>query len=146
MYISFFLPNQSEGKIMVDSSKDELEKLVKLRAEFESKLAAKWKYRTPLELEAEILREKVAIQKLKEELGRVDDRAAKIDLERRELEDKLESTKEVATSRGTQKLDANVKVGELGNLKSTKEVATSRATQKLGENARAHKKKTLVRF
>jgi len=77
------------------------------------------KYRTPLELEAEILRKKVTIKKLKEELGRVDDRAVKFDLERRELED---------------------------NLKSTKEVVTSSPIQKLEANSRAHKKKTLVRF
>jgi hypothetical protein len=131
------LPNQNEGKIMVDSSQDELEKLKNQRAEFESKLAAKWKYRTPLELEAEVLRKKVAIQKLKEELGRVDDRAAKIDLERRELEDRLKSTKEVATSRANPKLEANVKVSELEhNLKSTKEVATSRANPKLEANVK----------
>jgi len=90
-----------------------------------------------LELEAEILRKKVTIKKLKEELGRVDDRAVKFDLEKRELEDKLKSTKEVATSNAIQKLEANVKVSELeDNLKSTKEVATSNAIQKLEAEAK----------
>ena len=117
---------------MSDSSKDELEKLKKQRAELESKLAAKWKHRTPFELEAEALREKVAIQELKEELDRANDRAAKTNPERRGL-DKLKSTKEFATSGIIQKSGAKINVGELEDkLKSTKEFATSGIIQKSG--------------
>jgi len=94
---------------MSDSSKAELEKLKKQRTELESKLAAKWKHRTPFELEAETLREKVAIRELKDELGIVNDRAAKVNLKRRGLEDKLKSTKEFATSGVIQKSEAEVK-------------------------------------
>ena len=94
---------------MSASSKDELEKLKKLRAELESELAAKWKHRTPFEFEAETRREKVAIQELKAELDRVNDRAAKANPERIELEDKLKSTKALATSRDIQKSGAETK-------------------------------------
>jgi hypothetical protein len=97
---------------MTDSSNDELEKLKKQRAELESKLLANWKHRTPFEVEAEIVREKVAIQELKKELDRVNDRAPKANPERinvGELEDKLKSTKEFATSGIIQKSGAEVK-------------------------------------
>jgi hypothetical protein len=121
------------GKAMSASSKDELEKLKKLRAELESELAAKWKHRTPFEFEAEVRREKVAIQELKAELDRVNDRAAKANPERMELEDKLKSTKALATSRDIQKSGAKINVGELEDkLKSTKALATSRDIQKSG--------------
>jgi len=125
------------GKVMSDSSKGELEKLKKQRTELESELAAKWKHRTPFEVEAEImhacLREKVAIQELKKELDRVNDRAPKANPEKKGLEDNLKSTKELATSGITQKSGAKINVGELeDNLKSTKELATSGITQKSG--------------
>jgi hypothetical protein len=122
----------ARGKVMSDSSKDELEKLKKQRAELESKLAAKWKHRTPFELEAASLRERVIIQELKEELDRVNDRATKASPETRG-QNELKSKKELATLGILQKSGAKINVGELEDkTKSTKELATLGILQKSG--------------
>jgi chromosome condensin MukBEF MukE localization factor len=111
---------------MSDSPKDMLEKLKKQRAELESELLAKWKHRTPFEVEAEILRENVAIQELKKELDRVNNRTAQVNLELKKLEDRV-----------IQESEGKINIGELEDkMKSTKEFATSGITRKSGAKAK----------
>ncbi len=116
---------------MTGSSKDELEKLKKQRAELESKLVAVRKNRNALEDETGVLEETVAIRELEEELKKEEDVVAKFTLKKGELKNKLKAPKEFATSGITQKSGAKINVGELEDkLKLTKEFATSVDIQK----------------
>ena len=72
---------------MVDTSKDELEKLQKLRTEFESRLAAIEEEQNTVEKGMKILRQKVAIRELDESVRRKRQELAGLRLEKKRLED-----------------------------------------------------------
>jgi hypothetical protein len=71
---------------MVDSSKDEMEKLQKLRTELESRLAAVEAEQKTEEEEIKILREKVAIRELEESVRRRRKELEGLRLEKKTLE------------------------------------------------------------
>jgi len=75
------------GKVMSDSSKDELEKLRKLRTELESILASIEGEQKTVEEGMEILRQKVAIRELEESVRRRQEELAGLGLEKKRLED-----------------------------------------------------------
>jgi len=72
---------------MSDSSKDELEKLRKLRTELESILASIEGEQKTVEEGMEILRQKVAIRELEESVRRRQEELAGLGLEKKRLED-----------------------------------------------------------
>jgi hypothetical protein len=76
------------GKVMSDSSKDELEKIKKLRAELESKLGYAQRDRKALEEGMQILREKAAVRELEDKLREEQDAVTSLRIEKKELEDK----------------------------------------------------------
>ena len=94
---------------MTDSSKEELEKIRKLRAEFENKLANATRDRKALEEEMQILREKAAVRELEDKLREEQDAIAGLRIEKKGLENKSKSTKEFATSGIIQKPGAETK-------------------------------------
>jgi hypothetical protein len=72
---------------MVDTSKDEMEKLQKLRTELESRLAAIEEEKKAEEEEVKFLREKVAIRELEESVRRRQKELEGLRLEKKTLED-----------------------------------------------------------
>jgi hypothetical protein len=96
------------GKVMTDSSKAELEKLKKQRAELESKLVAVQKNRNTLEDETGVLEETVAIRELVEKLKEEEDAVAKLTLKREELRNRSKAPKESATPKAAQKMKEEV--------------------------------------
>jgi hypothetical protein len=72
---------------MVDSSKDEMEKLQKLRTELESRLAAIEEEQKAEEEEIKVLREKVAIRELEESVRIRRKELEGLRLEKKTLED-----------------------------------------------------------
>ena len=72
---------------MVDSSKDEMEKLQKLRTELESRLAAIEEEQKTEEEEIKVLREKAAIRELEESVRRRRKELEGLRLEKKTLED-----------------------------------------------------------
>jgi hypothetical protein len=78
------------GKVVTYSSKDELEKLKKQRAELESKLTHAQRDRKALEEGMQILREKTAIRELEDKLKEEQDAVTSLRIETKELEDKTE--------------------------------------------------------
>jgi len=76
---------------MTDSPKDELEKLQKLRAELESRLAAIDEEQETLEEESKIIREKAAIRELEKKMREKQDALANLRIEKKELEDNLKA-------------------------------------------------------
>ncbi len=74
---------------MTDSPKDELEKLQKLRAELENKLAAIDADKKKAEESITVLREKAAVQDLERKVREKQDALAALVFEKNELEEKL---------------------------------------------------------
>lgn len=74
---------------MTDSPKDELEKLQKLRAELESKLAAIDADQKSVEESIKVLREKAAIRELEKKVRERQNALASLAFEKNELEEKL---------------------------------------------------------
>jgi len=72
---------------MVDPSKDEMEKLQKLRTELESRLAVIEDEQKAEEEEIKILREKVAIRELEESVRRRQQELSGLRFEKKRLED-----------------------------------------------------------
>jgi hypothetical protein len=76
---------------MVDSSRDEMEKLQKLRTELESRLAAIEKEQKTVEDETRMLREKATIRELERKMREKQDALASLRIEKKELEDKMKA-------------------------------------------------------
>ncbi|NIW13599.1 MAG: hypothetical protein GWN31_06625 [Candidatus Thorarchaeota archaeon] len=74
---------------MTDSPKDELEKLQKLRAELENKLAAIDADQKKVEESITVLREKAAVRDLERKVREKQDALAALVFEKNELEEKL---------------------------------------------------------
>jgi len=72
---------------MVDTSKDEMEKLRKLRTELESRLAVIEDEQKAEEEEIKILREKAAIRELEESVRRRQEELAGLRFDKKRLED-----------------------------------------------------------
>jgi len=72
---------------MFDSSKDEMEKLQKLRTELESRLAVIEEEQKAEEEEIKVLRQKVAIRELEESVRRRQKELEGLRLEKKTLED-----------------------------------------------------------
>jgi hypothetical protein len=79
---------------MVGSSKDEMEKLQKLRTELESRLAAIEEEQKTVEEETKVLREKAAIRELERKMREKQDALANLRIEKKELEDKIKAPNE----------------------------------------------------
>ena len=72
---------------MVDTSKDEMEKLQELRTALESRLEFIEEEQETVEEEMKILRQKVAIRELEESVRRRQDELAGLRLEKKRLKD-----------------------------------------------------------
>jgi len=83
------MKTKSEEKAMSNTSKNELERLQKLRAELESRLAAIEDDEKTVEEDITILREKAAVQDLKKKIKEKGDALASLRIEKKELEDKM---------------------------------------------------------
>jgi len=104
------------GKVMTDSSKDELEKIQKLRAELESKLAAAQRDRIALEEGMQIFREKAAVRELEKKLKEEQNALTNLRIEKKELEDQMKTPTKLSISEAIQKTKA-----EIENKKDTPE-------------------------
>jgi len=107
---------------MTDSPKDELEKLQKLRAELESRLAAIDEEQETAKEEAKILREKAAIRELEKKIREKQDALASLRIEKKELEDNLKAPNRLSISEAIQKTKA-----EIENKKDTLETEKEEA-------------------
>jgi hypothetical protein len=76
---------------MVDTSKDEMEKLQKLRTELESRLAVIENEQRNVEENIKVLREKAAIRELEKTMRAKQDALANLRIEKKELEDKMKA-------------------------------------------------------
>jgi len=76
---------------MVDTSKDEMEKLQKLRTELESRLAVIADEQRNVEENIKVLREKAAIRELEKKMREKQDALANLRIEKKELEDKMKA-------------------------------------------------------
>lgn len=93
---------------MVDISKDEMEKLQKLRTELESRLAAIEEEQKAVEEETRILREKAAIRELERKVREKQEELANLRIEKKELEDKLKAPNKLSISEAIQKTKAEI--------------------------------------
>jgi prophage DNA circulation protein len=92
---------------MVDTSKDEMEKLQKLRTELESRLAVIEDEQQTVEENIKVLREKAAIRELEKTMRAKQDALASLRIEKKELEDTLKAPK-LSISEAIQKTKAEI--------------------------------------
>ncbi len=93
---------------MVDTSKDEMEKLQKLRTELESRLAVIADEQRNVEENIKVLREKAAIRELEKMMRAKQDALANLRIEKKELEDKMKAPNKLSISEAIQKTKAEI--------------------------------------
>jgi chromosome segregation ATPase len=124
---------------MTDSPKDELEKLQKLRAELESRLATIDEEQETVEEESKILREKTAIRELEKKIREKQDALASLRIEKKELEDNLKAPNRLSISEAIQKTKAEIE-NKKDTLETEKEEGQKSESDETQEEENSKKK------
>jgi len=116
---------------MSNSSKNELERLQKLRAELESRLAALEDDEKTVEEDITVLREKAAVEDLKRKIKEKGDALAGLRVEKKELEDKMKEPNILSISEAIHKVRAEKEKNK--QMQETEEKESSTETWKKDE-------------
>lgn len=116
---------------MSNSSKNELERLQKLRAELESRLAALEDDEKTVEEDITVLREKAAVEDLKRKIKEKGDALSSLRVEKKELEDKMKEPNFLSISEAIHKVKAEKEKNK--EMQETEEKESSTETWKKDE-------------
>lgn len=118
---------------MSSSSKNELERLQKLRAELESRLAALEDDEKTVEEDITVLREKAAVEDLKRKIKEKGDALSSLRVEKKELEDKMKEPNFLSISEAIHKVKAEKEKEKNKEMQETEEKESSTGTWKKDE-------------